>query len=525
MHRLLLFEVIMLKIILTALFALGGLGLAQLSLPGLPGLPSSLPSLPSLPTVPALPSVTGANAYTPNNQGSSDYRFLTNTFTLPDLRVDQIPNARMPYLELTNFANLRTYLANGERCRKEEAEGKGYSDPSLCPQFEWSVPMSTEDASRDAAKDLRKAWQRLEDRYYWNAMVRLNNPAYYAAFCWVNWSGGVDPARPETKITLRAADLEPSLRSKIPQTEPDPQLYLDSYFPLPQVDNKDFCDGVNFELLPIMFIPGFCVAFYNVDIICTPDYPKPIWFNQDAANQRILAAIESAHTTYLIDYLTDTLKALTPAEGGRLLFPLPWRSNLPNDGAFIAPIFNLDVNPQQFVELGNQATQIYGGLEGANATAYYLQSAVRSPSLDWHSINRANDLSQAVPGVWRLEELKRLLKPTNPLFYERIGYSSFFQAWNDQQPTVLPEPAWAKVLRPLVYWAVGVRVNFEPLFGCGVCSSVTPTAVPVAPYLLPYAGPRMKWTWVSVPEGYQIPRVKGLPLFDYRPLLRTEANK
>jgi hypothetical protein len=35
----------------------------------------------------------------------------------------------------------------------------------------------------------------------------------------------------------------------------------------------------------------------------------------------------------------------------------------------------------------------------------------------------------------------------------------------------------------------------------------------------------MKWGWVSVPEGYEIPRVKGIPLYDYRPLLRTKGNE
>jgi hypothetical protein len=506
-----------------------GLNLPPLQLPSIPGLPSSVPAVPTVP-VPGLPVVGTPNAEAPTQDSSQpQYGNRTAIYSIPDERLEKLPEGFVPFLEVMQLERLATYQKNRETCRAEEIAGKGYSNASDCPQYEWSVPFSTEEASQDAARDLRRAWQTFEDRSYWRVVTELNNPAFVIAFCWVNWGGGLNPDRPTTRVTVRAEDLEPSLRDKIPHSKPDPQFNLDSYFPLPQVDNAQFCDDLNLEILPLMFIPGFCVAFFGVDVVCTPEYPKPIWFNDSKATKRVLSAIGRMHTKYLAEYQAETMKAMTPASssdstGQRLLFPLPWHSNVPGDGAFIAPITNTDVSPQQFLDLGQQASSILGGLEGANATAYYLQSVVRSPTLDWNVLPGRNDVVNTPPGIWKLEEFKRLLKPSNPTYYERIGYVNFFQAWNEVTTTVLPEPNWAKVTRPIIYWAVGLRVNIDP-FTCGICVTPQPAPVPVAPFLVPFVGPRMNWTWTSVPEGYSIPRVVGDPLFDYRPLLRTEALK
>ena len=497
------------------------------ALPSVPGLPTSLPRLPAMPDVPALPgAASDPTAPAPNPLGTytPDYSERKAVFSLPDLRLEQLAKGRPPFLEVIERGAFQTYQKNRDECRAAETAKQPYPDAAKCPQYEWSVPYSTEDASRDAAQDLRRAWQRLEDRYYWRAMVKLNNPAFYMSYCWLNWGGGVEPERPETRVTVRAEDLEGSLRAKVPLSEPDPKLNLDSYFPLPQVENKDFCDDINFEILPIMFIPGFCIAFVGVDVLCTDEYPKPIWFNNDEAIGRVAEAIRVAHTKYWLEYQEDAIRALTPASDGRLLFPLPWRSNVPGDGAFIAPIINTDVSPQQYLDLGQQASSILGGLEGANAAPYYLQSVLRSPTLAWLALPGLQSVVGSPPGAWRLEELKRLLKPSNPVYYERVGYATMFEAWQDMTTTVLPEPIWAKPLRPLLYWAVGLRVNIDP-FGCGICVTPTPAPVGVAPYLLPFAAPRFSWTWTSVPEGYGIPRVKGVPLFDYRPLVRAEAGR
>lgn len=496
-------------------------GLPTLSLPAVPGLPSSLPAIPALPSVPSLPSVPTPNVTGLSGGGDAPtYPARESILSIPDARLEKLPEARPPFLEVIHVPSLKTYQSHRQSCQKDEAARRAYANPNDCPQYEWSLPLSPASASQDAARDLRRAWQRLEDRYYFHTMARLNNPAYYIAFCWLNFGSGVNPATPDVTVHVPDGLVEPSLRSAIPSSPPKTDLFLDNYWPIPQVENTDFCDDLSMSIVPIMFIPGFCINLLGADVICTPDFPKPIWFNDNEAARRVQDAIVHAHTRYLSEYQEDAIKALTPGE--HALFAVPWRSNLPGDGAFVAPVFNESLDPSPFTDLGSRASSALGGLLGVNATAYYLSSIARAPTLNLLTPETTGNTGADTdrPGVWKLEEFKRLLPPSNPTFMERVGYASLFEAWNEMTATILPEPNWAKVLRAIVYWAVGIRIVVD-FTTCGVCPVPVPYAVPVAPHLLPFVGPRMLWGWVSVPEGYDIPRVKGTPLFDYRPLLRA----
>lgn len=520
-----------LGVALTASLALASVAFAQ-GFPGLPGLgnlpqvplpsvPLTLPAMPTfpvLPTVPALPVMPSIGAVNPQSTARpSEYDDTRAIVSLIDLRSDRLSTGRPPFVEVTALEQLKTYNQNRDTCRQDEIAGRA-TDTARCPQYEWSVPYSLLSESQEAARGLRRAWGRFEDRYFWRAMVQLNNPSFYFANCWISWGSGVKPAAPAVRTHVPREGVPAALNGKLDFFDEDSQLRLDSYFPLPQVPSSDYCDDLGPEFLPFMFFPGFCFSVFGVQLFCTDNYPQPIWFNREEAVNRVSRAVQHAHTKYLGEYQQDALAEILP--GKRSLFlPLPWHSNLPGDGAFIAPVMDPSAaDPKPFVET---ATLARDRLENANALPYFFQAAQRSPTLDLLLAPGSNQVLYTPPGWWQAEEFKRLLPPSNPLYQERIGYVSMFQAWNQIDTLLLPDADLvSKGLRTLTYWAIALNINCD-FAGCTAIP--VPAPVPVEPYQLPFVGPRMHYGWVSVPEGYGIPRVKGTPLLDYRPALRASG--
>lgn len=501
-------------------------------LPGLPALPS-LPTVPSLPTYPRLPNLSdvqkppppavGQPGKLPSSNDAPDYGGVRHLLSGLDTRLETVPKGKVPYLTLMDVDNFRTYQRNGEACRAQRVQG-GAVDPQQCPKFEWQAPYGTVQDSQGVAKDLRQAWQRLEDRYYWRAMVELNNPAMLLTHCVVDLGTGLKTKAPTVKTNVPPGVIPKQLAGKIDVRQPHNDLNLDTYGLLPQVPNRDYCEGLTPALLPIMFLPGTCFYVLGVKTFCiegttqtlNPLAPRPIAFDHAEVQARLKRAIEKAHTTYLLDYQTDALKALF-SKDRKFFFALPWRSNLPGEGAFVAPVMNTDTSLTQFTRLAQEVRNRLGGTVGANAAPYYFQFAYRSPTLNVHTLPGSKDVLRTPPGIWQLEEFKRTLGPSSLPYYELFGYSTFFQAWNELKTLTLPEPMAAKALRPILYYAFGNNVYLPS------GTVPIPAPVPIEPYHLtglPFAGPQMLFDWVSVPEGYSIPRVQGTPLFDYAPLLR-----
>lgn len=494
-------------------------------IPGLPNLPGiSLPSIPStLPSLPTFPDIPGVPALTPipgdasppsgNANAPKAYGATTAIVSLIDARIDKLPEGRPPFVEVIALEPSKTYQKNRAKCRDDEVNQRP-TDTSLCPQFEWSVPYSLLSESQEAARGLRRAWQRFEDRYFFRAITELNNPAFYFMNCWIDWGGGVNPTTPNVEIHVPHEGVPAEMDGKLEFPTENSRLHMDSYFPLPQVHNSDFCDGLSPAFLPFMYLPGFCFSVIGIQLFCTNNYPAPLWFNHQEALARVERSILKAHSDYLLDYQKDALAEILPGKRSYFL-PLPWRTNIPGDGAFIAPVMdptNFDPSP-----IYNTATLAKQRLNNANAAAYFFQKIVRSPTLDLLTLPGQNNLLYDPPGWWQAEEFKRLLPPSNPIYQEQLGYVSMFEAWNQLDVAILPEADLvSRALRSLIYWAVALRIdcNFE---GCTVVPEPAPVAV--EPYNLPFVGPRMHYGWISVPEGYGIPRVQGTPLLDYRDLL------
>lgn len=512
-------------------------GLPKLpSLPALPQLPqvppmSSLPNFPPLPQLPPLGNAGAVPAAVPDpaDQGATppDYSQITNLFNFPDIRLETLPKGRVPYLTVNNVEALKTYQQNAPLCRSDKMDNKAV-DASKCPQYEWSVPYSAEADSQAVARDLRQAWQRFEDRYYWRAMLELNNPGLLVTNCIVDLGTGLRPTTPEVKVHVPEGSFPSPLQGKLESGRPNPQMNLDSYFPLPQVPNTDYCGNTS-PSLTIMFLPGACTYAGSVRLFCiegstrslNPLAPNPLIFNMAAAQNRVVTAIKAAHSSYLADYQTDVLNALFNPKDHKLFFPLPWRSLVPGDGAVIAPVANTSISLTPLNDLAQTAKSKLGGLIGNNAYPYYFQWAYRSPTLGLNTLPSRHEALGTPPGLWPLEEFKRALPPTSLPLQERLGYSSFFEAWNELRAVMLPEPLLAKAARPITYMAFGNNIYLH-LFAVPTIVPI-PAPVPIPPYFglgLPFVGPQMQFDWVSVPEGYAIPRVVGRPLYDYAPLLR-----
>ena len=223
--------------------------------------------------------------------------------------------------------------------------------------------------------------------------------------------------------------------------------------------------------------------------------------------------MKHAHDTYLPQYLEQAGEAALKPRAG--YFPLAWKSLLPGQGAVIAPVANASMDLRPVTQAASAARQALGGLAGANAESYYVQGLGRSPSLN--ALLGSSEVARTPPGVWKLEEFKRRLPVSSLPLYERFGYAVFFQVFGEQVETTLPEPPAARPLRPIAYAAFGLRVDFP--------AAVTPipTLIPVQPYFaggLPFVGPRVRFAWSAVPEGYALPRVSGSPVGDDASLLR-----
>ncbi|MCL6531622.1 MAG: hypothetical protein K6T70_16135, partial [Meiothermus ruber] len=252
----------------------------------------------------------------------------------------------------------------------------------------------------------------------------------------------------------------------------------------------------------------------------------------------------------------------------RVFAPMPWQAHVLEGGAVVTPVMrtldgltpqNLVSEAQGILQTLQRALPRLPEAERLAGTAYYYQ-ALNSLSklsflqpvsaqltgliagLDEKAMRLALNTLAATdegsklagrdlfinhknaPGAWRLEELKRWFPPSNPYIYERFGYLSFFQVWNRAEVTTVPDfradrnplgVAASLGMRALFYWWVPVRIKVSlipsPPFISLTGSLDFPRPIPVAPYVLPFAGERTYWGWVSVPEGYEIPRVKGQP--------------
>lgn len=457
--------------------------------------------------------------------GPEDPTYADLRFSYVESRLTKLP--RLPFVEAVNAQAV-------EACKDKAGQERA----QCLSSYTWRMPYSTTQATQEVARDIRKAWQRFEERYYWRVITELNNPAFYVPFCWLGLKGGdLNPPIPQAQVSVESSTIpqypkDTDFRNRLqqalgPRVPPSSGSHsLDVYYPLPQIPTGDFCDGLSLNLLPIMYIPGFCINVSGFEW-CTPGYyeDQPLWFNEGEAQARVNRAIQHAISNYYSEYLQEASRiASTPRIGATappnwyVYAPVLWKTNLLQGGAVIAPVAGDLKAPQ------DMANEVLQGVQGSwNAvmqargafpneaqvlmTGYYAQSllslantpglsAIKSQlmgllgGLDQKALEAARtgvekadflarlqdqrgylaqEQKTGAPGVFPFEEVKRWFPLGNILLQERLGYVSTFQVYNRIDATVLPTPkdamgAFGLFQRVIVYWWIPVKIyiTFSP---------------------------------------------------------------
>lgn len=461
-----------------------------------------------------------------------------------DTRLSKLAQARPPLIEAVDAD---AYV----QCLRTRAT----NPRATCPPYRWDIPYSSLEATREVARDLRREWQRFEERYYWRVITELNNPAFYIPFCWLGLRGGdLNPPLPAPKISTGVSAINQGFGDRHPERVLGTRApaaagthSLDIYYPLPQVENGTFCDDLALQILPIMYIPGFCIDIPQAGFSwCTPGYDQgePLWFNSDEAERRVRDAINHAIGHYYKDYLAKTaeiasrprLPATIDPTRWNVYAPFPWTTNLLSGGAVIAPVAPGLKPPQEMArEIALQVQNIHDVVERARPLvpaaeqglleAYFAQSTAGLVKMSGlgalastlggglaestlarareaiAALDTASDLRGApdyladqtktgAPGVYPWEEIKRWFPDVGALpVQERYGFVSMFEVFNRLDATILPTPkdtmgVLGLVQRVIVYWWVPVRLTI--------------TFTPTPP-------------WVEVSASPDVPKPKAVP--------------
>ena len=409
-------------------------------------------------------------------------------------------------VEVVHVDRLRTFMDNWEVCTSGEN-----ADPKRCPRFEWEVQVWPEQQAREVARDIRRAWKRFQERTYWRAHVAVNNWAEYLIECGlgvIQGNGFQDLELLPATVSVRAEDVPSGLSLPsglaFQQTNPRLTLETDDYWRAgtlpgrPGVPNDDFCDGMGWDLAT-MYVPGYRLLFHGITIFATPDWPKPLnWsLGLDSYTQQVYQnALQHAYSTYLPQYWQDIARALT-----RIPLALHWQGLNPaqNSGVVLQPVMKLtpDAEYQRAVSERTRVVQ-QATRQDPRAALYYGQPATSFPALPMEG-------GTEPPGIERLEHYKRWLQaglvggaPSEP---EAGGYATFFQAWNQLDVVVD---------RPVIYFASAQQTSCTIGFFTVNCVEETvPVAIPRG--VITHTTQRVHWDFVTVPEGYRIPRTSGVP--------------
>jgi len=477
---------------------------------------------------------------------------------LPWYKPEQVVKGKVPYVTVYRYDLFRS----------------GQENPGARIPYEWHLPLSTLEGSRAVALDLIRAWQRLEERTYWHVLARINyqvglsEARCQALDLYMNLYADIfREDKPEVSVGVASEHLPAGFKPPLALTSAAADgtfrmgRYTYYYAGGTGISSKEYCDGLGAGDSPIYpYLPGSCVKVFGQKI-CTPRYPEPLYIDMEEFKGRVRRGMAHAAANYIPDYEKDVLNAVLPrgdllgfagalargrVQDPEIFAPAAWSGALLGSGAVVAPVIRLVELPNVKDDLEaiwdtirraryddndlNKVKELYFapsfkgllfriGLGEVIALPQVAEVA-RVQILDLFKGPRYR--SEVSRGIWPLEELKRWFPPSRPEVHEALGYTTYFQVFGKMDFTTLPDPkarwgfgeyAGVSFLRSLHIWNVPFIVDLDSPTGVPMIYpdvvNVRPIFIP--PYTIFYSGPRYYYDWVSVPEGYPVPRVKGTP--------------
>lgn len=401
----------------------------------------------------------------------------------------------------TDEKDLRRFVAFVEfihRPRLEACQKKGFKD---CPQFEFSAPILPEGLGLDYEKVLVREWLRL--------VVRTS-----------------------LRLQLDAGALLPAVACTAGWFDLTWYLYTgDVLFPA-----SDFCSGYGLANI----LPN---CFFECDIPLDGTCPMPNSGCIKCIAQRYADTGKTLYTDYYPEYLKNGLAALAKAMPTGLM----WGDVNKLDFSFLQPLGSLDLNFLGIADLAKaaQSKDLRGAAYMTQSGAYSrvcqpsvaLLSDAGAKLLDLLKTLPGEGLDVRSPGLKQLEELKRSLADResagdsatrllraitrmdgtelNPKYIRDKGNDLLGLGDYPQSRRGTTLPSQYACLGYVTVFKVFPETETQTIGGGlrpAACWGLPPvTVVPILPAVL--VAPRLHTDWVAVPEGYDVPGVRGLPAY------------
>jgi hypothetical protein len=411
------------------------------------------------------------------------------------------------FVEITQVERLRAFQAC-QKAGKTDCNTDKY-------RHEWSVPFITVENANKLEKALSVAWNRFDARVAWRINTVINNL-------------GIAPF-PHRDYLIPTFSFSANCFTG---SLLNPDLMLGAW------DGKtpelmkfgEFCDGLS--LTNAVSLVGTHIP-----------YPMPCGLGGGAVNwgevaRRYTEAMTHALTKYYPDYWVDVAKAFAAFMPQGLDWGGfgPISSLVPGTegGSLIAPVYASIPKPVQFINLATKAATLdplVGYSYIMQKYPYALNPAGTSVLQNKGVLSLANITGETATGISQIEQLKYSLSSREDIFKRLFQWSLTNNAkptGNDGTGTLREEEAvgYAPFLR--VYSKVDAE--FSPrlvnlMVSCGqlvftpfpnLVEKIYPVVVSIGPagqIPVKFVLPRVHTDWMSVPEGYEIPKVKGVPVF------------